>query len=350
MNSSPLQLIKKHGPRWSRGTNKETGGWERPAEVVETSGVEDLNKGHTPCDSSPRSTLGSGSSTECHETVIVQTHQDDSPWETEQEQDSDTSRPAFKRGRHDTTESAGHQPCHKKRDRRNKRMDHLMKLALREIRQEGMDFSIPDWVARRKQQQKPSLLLLVDSQLKFWLASDNICHVICHEKWPLKRWNQAIKLGNIRVQSFTVILYLEATRAWMDAPPVKNSLTTLCNTIRAHGNNPRIFVCNHLPYVGTSPIQYPVPHSNFTLQQAIRSTSRSLKGMIFELSVFEHFTSTRGKTLKPRDQFFLDVDNLTPLGCMVFCECIMRECGIKSYWFEEKPGKPLQEPESQVKR
>ena len=133
-----------------------------------------------------------------------------------------------------------------------------------------------------------------------------------------------------------MVLYLEATRSWTGVPPIKNILVLLCKTIRNYSDNPWIFISNHIPRVGQSPIQYPVAHSYFTLQQAIRSVGRVLKGGVFELSLYEHFTCTKtGKTIWSRDQIFTDAQDLTLYGCLIFRECLIQEIGIKTYWFDK---------------
>ena len=116
-------------------------------------------------------------------------------------------------------------------------------------------------------------------------------------------------------------------------PPIKNSLHGLCKTIKNLGNNPRIFISNHLPCVEHRPVCQPISQSNFVLQQAIRSVNRAMSGGIFELTIYEHFVSSKGRIIKPKDQVFMDAESLTQYGCMVFHECAMRETGIKGYWF-----------------
>ena len=121
-------------------------------------------------------------------------------------------------------------------------------------------FKVPEWMVRRH--PKPSVLLLADMQVKYWPEKDKVCEVIYHKNWPLKRWNQALRMGLISVTSHTVVLYLESTRCWQDVPPIKNTLTMLCKTLRNIGNNPRIFISNHLPRIGVNP----VPISSTSLQ------------------------------------------------------------------------------------
>ena len=203
--------------------------------------------------------------------------------------------------------------------------------ALAEVVTQGIQFKIPRWIRDRK--THPAMLILADSQLINWPGRDCICRVEVR-KWPLKRWTQAVRLGEIRISSTTVILYLESSRNWVDVPPIKNALQTLCKTIRNNSNcnDPRIFIANHLPRVSSSPVQQSVPHSNFTLQQAVRSICRSI-GKVYELSIYEHFISSKGKMIRPSHKYFADQDNLIPFGCLVFRECVLRETGVKGYWF-----------------
>ena len=261
----------------------------------------------------------------------------DSPWDTDVDQESDTFTPAYKRGKHpdrDHNKQGSSQPgpffiSPSSHRRMHKEPSDAEAVAC--ILKEGVNVS----PVRDRQRKRCSVLVLADSQLKYWPDKDSVCRVVCHPQWPIKRWSQAVHLGLITINCHSVVLYLEGTRNWQDIPPIKNVLTLLCKTIRNHGDNPRIFISNHLPKpTATSPLQYLILHSNFTLQQAIRSTSRALKGGVFEMSIYEHFTSCKGKVIKPWDLIFVDTDNLTVFGCMVFRECLMREMGVKSYWFE----------------
>ena len=272
----------------------------------------------TPSGSSQGTTLHSGSTTREQETIIEFTYHDHTPWDSELDQESDTPTPDFKRGKHVVDCASGPSDAE----------------VIKVIKQEGMSFAIPKWI--RKRNPRASLLILADAQLKFWPKGDKICKVQLHERWPLKRWNLAIKMGTIKLECNTVVLYLESTRSWQDVPPIKNSLHMLCKTIKNLGNNPRIFISNHLPRVDHSPVQYPITQSNFILQQAVRSVQRAMKGGVFELSMFEHFISSKGRVIKPKDQVFVDADRLTAYGCMLFRECLMHEAGIKTYWFDKK--------------
>ena len=168
---------------------------------------------------------------------------------------------------------------------------------------------------------------MADKQLHYWPQADRICSVTLKD-WPVKRWGQAIHLGEVRITSPIVVLYLEGTKNWRDIPPIKNSLQALCKVIRNHSLGVRIFVSNHLPQITSSPVQQPVSASNFMLQLA-----RAVGGGVFELSIFEHFVSKKGKMAK---DLFVQADKLSQEGCLVFCECVLCEVGVKSYWFEER--------------
>ena len=124
---------------------------------------------------------------------------------------------------------------------------------------------------------------------------------------------------------------LRVTQAWGDVPPVKNCLQSLCKTIRSHGPEPRVFISNHLPRAASSPLRAMV-NANFTLQMAVHSVGQAV-GWVFELSMHDHFVSKTGKLLKPVHKYWVDGNQLTCFGCMIFRECMMREAGLKSYWF-----------------
>ena len=69
------------------------------------------------------------------------------------------------------------------------------------------------------------------------------------------------------------------------------------------------------------------------LLQAVRSVNCAL-GKVHFLSAYEHFVSKRGKLIKPTHKYFREDGQFTVLGCLVFHECLLREAGLKSYWFK----------------
>ena len=140
-------------------------------------------------------------------------------------------------------------------------------------------------------------------------------------------------MGHIKINSYTVILYLEGLGRWQDVLPMKNALHSLCKVIKSHGPDPRIFLANHLPRPTASPIRIPVDRFNFTLQQAVRSVGRAM-GKVFELSIHEHFILHNGKVIRPVYRYFAGDGSLSALGCMVFWECALREADLKTYWFK----------------
>ena len=204
----------------------------------------------------------------------------DSPWDSDAEMGSDTSTPAYKRGKHtvrdrdrnksekgDITQGNSH-PISKT----NSELSDLEIVAW--IKQEGLVFPMPAGVQKRK----PSVLVLADAQLKFWPEKDPVCRVVCHPHWPLRRWSHAVHLGTISIDCHTVVLYLEGTRNWQDVPPIKNALTLLNKVIHSHGENPRIFISNHLPRPGRSPLQYPILQSQFHSTTSNLEYIQSTKG------------------------------------------------------------------------
>ena len=249
------------------------------------------------------------------------------------EAESDTSTPDFKRGRHegdnygpeddDVIKPQSHW------GRIGQGEDMLTQKARREILKQGMIFKVPAWITHRRVHAH-SILILADSQLAKWPDKDRICQVVLRD-WPIRRWSQAIKTGEIRINSHTVVLYLEGTRIWQDVPPIKNALQSLCKVINNHSAEPRIFISNHLPKIqAVSPLQQPISQSNFTLQQATRSICHAI-GKVFELAIFEHFVSS--KQLKPAKVYFDESRTLSMWGCLIFRECVLHESGIINYWF-----------------
>ena len=327
--------VKSHGARQCRTTatpaedhlpKRDTRQSTRSTEEEEefhTWPREALTREGTPCDSSSHDSCTYGSdpvnSMDMGTVIEMDCPNADSPWDStvdgQDGEDSDTSTPDYKRGKHSRGPSLTD--------------GKVVEL----IKKEGLEFKLPRWLQERRTQA--SILILADSQLKYWPPRNNICQVEFHPNWPINRWTQALRAGIIQVECGTVIIYLEGTRRWEDVPPIKNILQTLYKNIRNLGNNPRIFIANHLPGVNVSPLCSPLMGSNFILQQATRSIGRAI-GKVFELSLFEHFVSSNGRIIQPVDDYFVENGTLTKFGCMVFRECIMRESGVKSYWFAKK--------------
>ena len=376
MDESPLHthLLKRSTGRVI-GSSDEEDGVFRPPEAQDSQA--EMDQQNTPSDCSSHSCVNGGSSHQARSevdpqekeqdhckkspsdeepevdqvsegTLIKFTYHTHSPWDSE-EQESDTSTPDFKHGKHELLHEAGSQSAKvgnkrkvaKPRKRRRKvqlgassKAETIEQQAVREILNEGIRFTTPKWI-RARRARGPSLLILVDSQLGNWPGNDKICQIQMRKNWPLSRWSQAIKTGDIGIHSNNIFLYLESTRNWLDVPPIKNALHSLCKVIRSHANanDPRIYISNHLPRISGSPLRVPIHNLNFTQQQAIRSVGRAL-GRVFEVSVHEHFVSSRkGRVIKPVHKYFIEDGALSQMGCMVFRECVLRETGLKSYWF-----------------
>ena len=212
------------------------------------------------------------------ETLIEFTYSGDSPWDSDDQ--SSTSTLDFKRGKHPDPEQQKEEEIDTSD---NKRVDPLTKAAIQAIRREGLKFRIPQWITKQ-QHSTPSAMILADSQLKHWLDSDKICEVEFREGWLVKRWIHAIRTGDVRITGRIVVIYLEGTRNWGDVLPVKNALHTLCKGIRHYGDDPHIFIANHLPRITSSPVGRAVNQSNFVLHLATRSIGRAM-GRVYELSI-----------------------------------------------------------------
>ena len=322
MEASPLhtELLRKGSRRVILSSDEE----ERPSEVPDIP---------LECSTPKCCTGGSyqqlSNSPDDVGTIIEFTYGDASGWDTE----LDTSTPDFKRGKHGEEDKLSPEA---------EPLNPLTALALAELQQHGWPCRVPSWI-RRRTWTRHSVLILADSQLNHWPTVDRICQVILKD-WPVKRWAQAIKAGEVRVKALTVVLYLEGTRNWADVPPVKNALQALCKTIRNYNTSgePRIFIANHLPRFSGSPVSATVPTTNFILQQATRSICRSIS-RVFEASIYEHFTSKKGKLITPVLKHFLNDHMLTRFGCLIFRECLLREVGVKPYWFADSVKRRLRQ-------
>ena len=155
--------------------------------------------------STPNCANSGQSPNEEHETIIKFTYNGESNWESETE--SETSTPDFKRGRF--TPPGDHVVPTPEQE--------LTRQAVGEIMQKGPLINTQSWVHNRTC-RNPSVLILADGQLKHWPHNDKVCKVVNND-WPVKRWSQAIKMGTIRIQAHTVILYLEGAKTWADVPP-----------------------------------------------------------------------------------------------------------------------------------
>ena len=166
-----------------------------------------------------------------------------------------------------------------------------------------------------------------------WSNIDNVCQVEYHPGWELNRWVSALRAETIRVCSNNVVLYLEETSRVHDVPPLKNKLQAICEVLRQHRKGVKIFIANLLPKPSSSPVCHARMESDFILLQAIRGVNRSIKKVHY-LSIFEHFVARKsGRIIRPTHKYFQENSELTRLSCLIFCECLMREIGIKNYWF-----------------
>ena len=246
------------------------------------------------------------------EGVIITMAQDDEQiWNSAEDSDSSevssSSTPDFKRGKHSS-------------------------VSLVQV-MEALRADSKTKVHNKGRARGPSLQVLADARLSQWPRNDKICLVEYHQDWKFKQWLVALRAETVRITCNTVILYFEQTQemGMEEVPRLKNALQAICRTIRQHKKDTRIFVANLLPQIGVSPLRRAID-SKFALLQAVRSVNRAIKKVHF-LSVFEHFTSKKGKVIKPTHHYFQENNQLTQYGCLIFHECLMRESGIKGYWF-----------------
>ena len=234
--TSPLKrhLPNKHTRRSTHGLEQET---DRPAEVYETD---------TPCSSSRDSSSDGGSilGNVSPGTIIeCQTCEQEEAWDSEVDRGSDTSTPSFKRGHHgkhnqkakadmgvplwkvkQAQKSSAGSKRHETQAQKGKMVGGSNRSvsdqeARASIITEGLQWKLPDWVQQCKVQR--SVLVLADSQFRYWPEHDKVFRIEYHPRWPLNRWQQAIKEGIIKLGYNTVVIYLEGTKRWNDGPPLK---------------------------------------------------------------------------------------------------------------------------------
>ena len=188
-------------------------------------------------------------------------------------------------------------------------------------------------IKKRDKRQTLSVMILADAQLAAWPKHDKKCVIVYKPGMPVKQWSRYIRAGTLDIQVKNVLIYFEALMVWSEAPPIKNTLQSVCKAIRGQQPEARIYVANMIPRVGRSPVVMDVSSFNFVLQEAVCSVGRALS-RVHNLALFEHFMSSKGKILNPKYDYFNGADELTYLGCLVLRECVLREMGLKTYWFD----------------
>ena len=238
-------------------------------------------------------------------------------WYTDEDGDTSiTSTSNCKRGKHSPPDKSQSAPS------------ELVQQAVAELEQEAEAFALG------ANPRPLSMQLLADTRVKHWPMVDHVVEVNYRPGWTIKHWTSALRAEVIRITCGTVVIYFEQTLNYQQLLPLKNNQQSLCKVIRQHQRNARIFITNLLPQPSHgSPLEKPRQEKDFLLVQAIRSINRVL-GKIHYMSTFEHFISSKGKIIRPTHLYFEGTQHLTVLGCLVLRECLLREAGLKSYWFQ----------------
>ena len=128
--------------------------------------------------------------------VITMESGEDQAWNSDKDggnsSDSSSSTLGYKRGRH----------------------PELVDQALEQIKEEAALY-----MQQRVHSRKPSLQILSDARVQEWPKNDNICILNYHPKWNFKKLVAAIRAETVRIECDTVIIYLEMTQDFDDAPP-----------------------------------------------------------------------------------------------------------------------------------
>ena len=259
------------------------------------------------------------------ELVIVCSQDNSSPWDTEQDSgsESSTSTPDYKRGRH-PEQAEQYRPL---------RSQALTAIARDEILHEGIKLKkAPRWMRKRR---VPTTIILSDGYFQRWPQKDTKCVVVMEPSYDLWKWSAVIKSRELRLHTyFNIILCLQKLYK-LEGPPLTNSLQALARAIKSANPECRLFIANLPPSPQSSPVLGKrISSFNEELLQAVINISRRMN-KIHHLSIYEHLIDSTGKLLSPVKYYFRSDDQLTKVGCALVRDFIMREAGMKTYWFDE---------------
>ena len=167
-----------------------------------------------------------------------------SSWHTEEDQESDTSTPGYKRGIH-----SGDRPV------------------LEKVRQEGLSAAIPSWC---KSVVAQSIAIIDDGLLSEWPSKDRKCGVLSMNA-HLKECAAKIRERQVSVDFPIVVINLQGIRIVKGMEPLKNGLAALCRAIRSQAPHGQIFIASYMvePYQ-TSALQTWAIQLNPSLQMAVQ--------------------------------------------------------------------------------
>ena len=248
----------------------------------------------------------------------------DSPWESDQ--DSDSSTPDFKRGRHEGarwSENGAGSP----------------------VKQEPQRMvimpSIPRWMKRKR---GPTTVILSDQFLQEWPSNqDRCCKVFCRSTYDMWKWNSVIRSQHVEIASFyNVVFCFNKFKDITGAVPLSNHIQALGRSVHSVNPGCHIFICNLPPNPQGSPVLgRRLSAVNFDIQTTVAAARRKVTKLHL-LSIFEHFVSSEGRIITPVQMYFKSELTLTVLGCALFREFVLREIGAKSYWFTEERSESME--------
>ena len=255
------------------------------------------------------------------EVVITLDHDDNgSPWDSDEESGSDTSTPAYKRGKVEQPPS----PPARKIKRRS-----LEERAITRIQRDGIRLErVPAWM---RKQRGPTTILLCDSYFRQWPLEDKKVVIIHQPAYDLWRWNTAIRSGEIDLQYFNVIICLQRLAKLDGLNRLKNTILALSRSVKAINQDCRLFFTNLPPNPHSSPLQGKrIPAINHQIKEAVEAVVRSRVIKVHFLSIYEHLADNNGTVIHPVQQFFKGEFEMTKFGCSMVREVVMREAGFKT--------------------
>ena len=116
--------------------------------------------------------------------------------------------------------------------------------------------------------------------------------------------------------------------------PIKNTIQALFRSIRTVNGDCRVFIATLPPTPQSPPVLgRRLATANDEMEEGVNILANQGLKKIHILPLYQHLIDTTGKIVSPVKQYFR---SFTRMGCMVACEVMMWEAGMKKYWFEDR--------------
>ena len=276
-----------------------------------------------------------GSPASPDEVIILCTNGNSSPWQSDQSTDSDTDTTCSTESDTDTatdsdsdteTESESSTPAYKRGIHPS-----TDQIARQEILEKGMKMRrVPRWMRVRR---GPTTLILTDAYLKNWSDKDCKCKAVYRPEFDTWKWIAVIRSRELDLRPFLNVVMCFSKIKSLDGLQLRNTVQSIARAVRMANHDCRIFFANLPPTPQSPPVLgRRISAFNADLLEAVHSVGKKML-KVHLITVHEHLMDKTGKILSPVRLYFKDQQEFTKLGCALFREIIMREAGMKPYWF-----------------